>query len=57
MARGMGVWAAGYDGPMTLVWTEETAGPTGTGQHSEAVAKTGKHQTNILMLKPFLTVI
>lgn len=41
-AHGTGAWAAEHDGPMTLVWEEEKAGPTGMGRHSGAVAKRDK---------------
>lgn len=44
------MWAAGHDGPMTLVWAGEKAGPTGMGRHSGAVAKTGRTREIVIMV-------
>lgn len=38
------MWDAGHDGPMTLVWAEEMAGPNGMGRHSGAVARKRKRE-------------
>ncbi len=53
-ARGTGVWDAGHDGPMTLVWAEEMAGPTGMGRHSGAVARKQKREVQQVNLTIYL---